>query len=97
MEQQEKTKLNWSIYDMCLYLSSAVVCIPEKYKQQVFNNMAYRLMEWNDTPRSEFRDVFDKFGIDFEEYCIHCNEEMPNWFPEEEGEEPECKECLSKK
>ena len=70
------------------------MCIPDRYKQQVYEGMAYKLMEWNHTPRSELRKVFAEYDIEFEELCIHCNEPMPDWDVEADGE-PECEVCKS--
>jgi hypothetical protein len=98
MDQPEETKLIWSLYDLFLYLSNAVICLPNKYQNHVFNSMAYKLIEWNDTPRSELRTVFDTFGIEFDERCIDCNEEMSDWHQEDEEEpDPVCDTCKSEK
>jgi hypothetical protein len=98
MESIEETRLNWTLYDLFLFLSNAVMCIPDKYQQQVFNDMAYKLIEWCDTPRSELRTVFDKFSMEFEELCIHCNEEMSGWRQENEDEpDPVCDACKAEK
>ena len=81
-----------SIKDLYLYLGRAVMCIPERYQEEVYKGMAAILMEWTDTPRSELRKVFKHHDIKFEEMCIHCNEPMPDWDAEEDGE-PACEAC----
>lgn len=94
MAESESTKLNWSLDDLFLYLLHATICISDKAKQEVYNGMAKKLIEWNHTSPSELRKTFQKYDIEFEELCIHCNEPMPDWDVEADGE-PECNECKS--
>jgi hypothetical protein len=90
---EEYRKL-FTLDDLFLYLSNAVMCIPDKHQQQVFNDMAYKLIEWSDTPRPVLRKLLDTYGYEFEELCIHCKEEMPGWFQEDEDEpDPVCDQC----
>lgn len=92
--ESEETQLNWSLKDLYLYLGHAIMCIPDCYQQQVYQGMANKLIEWNNTSRSELRKVFNEYDIEFEEVCIHCNESMPDWNAEED-DEPECDQCKS--
>ena len=93
MEPTEE-RLLFTLDDMFLYLSNAVICIPEKHQQTVFNDMAYKLIEWADVPRPTLRELLDKYGYEFEELCIHCNEEMSGWTQEYNDEpEPICEAC----
>ena len=62
------TTLNWDLYTMFLYLANAVMCIPEKYQEQVFQGMAHKILEWGpDVTREELREVMEKFGFELEE------------------------------
>lgn len=95
MESNGDERLTFRLYDLFLYLSSAVICIPRKYQHEVFMGMAHKLEEWNNTSRSDLRLVFEELGIDFDESCIHCNEPLPDWDWDEaeEGEETVCEAC----
>jgi uncharacterized protein YsxB (DUF464 family) len=53
------------------------MCIDEKAQYQVWNDMAYKLIEWNNTPRDELRAVFRKFHAQFEDLCHDYNEPLP--------------------
>lgn len=75
-----------------LYLSNAVITLNTKNANQVFQNMAYKLIEWDDIPRSELRRVFNTHGLIFEELCACCNEPLPDY--EGDEEEPRCEACL---
>jgi hypothetical protein len=84
----------FTLDDLFLYLGNAVMCIPEQHQQTVFNDMAYKLIEWSDVPRSTLRKLLDKYGYEFEELCIHCNEDMSGWVQEDEDEpDPVCDQC----
>ena len=76
MNMHERS-LNLSLYNFFLYLANATMCIDEEAKQQVWNDMAYKLIEWNGMPRDELRAVFREFNAPFEELCASCNEELP--------------------
>jgi len=85
-----KETLHLSLYELFLYLANATMCIDEQAKDKVWNDMAYKLIEWNDTPRDELRAVFREFWVQFEELCSGCNEQLP------EGDyigNPLCAEC----
>jgi len=77
------TTLNLSIYQFYLYLANATLCVPEKYRDQIFQDMAYKLMEWDGVPIQELRDVFDKLGIKLKEFCSECGSEV----------DEQCKDC----
>lgn len=91
-EQTEETKLNWTLKTLYLYLGNAVMCIPKRYQLQVYQDMAHKLMEWNDMPCSELRKVFAEYDIEFEKICIHCNEDVPDW-SEYDDCDPVCDAC----
>lgn len=85
------SKLEWDIDTLFLYLSRATRCISKDDRYTVFNDMAYKLMEWDNVSRCELRDVFNKFGCEFKELCAHCFEELKSC---ETIEEPLCEECI---
>ena len=85
-----KETLNFSLYSFFLYLANATMCIDEEAKDQVWNDMAYKLIEWNDVSRDELRAVFREFGATFEELCYSCNEKLAE--KEYEGN-PLCDAC----
>jgi 5-methylcytosine-specific restriction endonuclease McrA len=91
-EQTEETRLNWTLKTLYLYLGNAVMCIPKRYQQQVYQDMAHKLMEWNDMSCSELRKVFAEYDIEFEKICIHCNEDVPDW-SEYDDCDPVCDAC----
>ena len=82
--------LHLSLYTFFLYLANATMCIDEEAKDKVWNDMAYKLIEWNDVSRDELRAVFREFGATFEELCHGCNEPLPS---EEYEGNPLCAEC----
>ena len=89
MNIHEKS-LNLSLYSFFLYLANATMCIDDEAKDQVWNDMAYKLIEWNDVSRDELRLVFYEFGAPFEELCHACNHKLPEG--EYEGN-PLCDMC----
>ena len=72
-----KESLHFSLHSLFLYLANATLCIDDESKDQVWNDMAYKLIEWNDVSRDEIRAVFRDFGAKFEELCHSCNEPLP--------------------
>ena len=88
-----KESLHFSLHSFFLYLANATICIDEEAKYKVWNDMAYKLIEWNDTPRDELRAVFREFGAQFEELCYSCNEPLPIIDEEYKGN-ARCFECM---
>jgi len=85
------TTLNWDLKTLFLYLANATLCIDDKSKDKVFNDMAYKLMEWDNVSRRELRKILQEFDVKFEELCTDCNKEMPDYDGDEE--EPRCDDC----
>jgi hypothetical protein len=84
------TSLNLSLYEMFLYLANATLRLDCEQKDKVFQDMAYKLMEWDDVKRDEIRKVLRQFDIKLEEICEGCNEHLPD----HDGEgEARCDEC----
>ncbi len=92
MSSNDSPQITMTLEDYFLYLMHAVMCIPQRYQTQVFNDMARKLMEWNNTPISELRAVFRKMDIHFEELCNECNESLPDW-EGEDNEDAICETC----
>ena len=88
------SKLDWDLNKLFLFLANSTLCIDDYSKQKVFNDMAYKLIEWNNTSRCELRAVFRKFGVDFQELCANCNEELISC---DDIEAPLCDECYNYK
>ncbi len=93
----DDTRLHLTLDDLFLYLTRATMCLSHKDAEIVYNGMADVLMEWNDTPRSELRKTFRRYGLDFkEDQCARCNEDVPeDWMPENDDDEPLCEECAA--
>ena len=85
------TTLTLDLYIFFLYLANATITLDEDLKEEVFNNMAYKLMEWDNISRCELRKVFQEFSITFEELCANCNEELWDYNGDEEA--PLCEDC----
>ena len=79
------------LHTLFLYLANATLCIPDKYKDHVFNDMAGKLHEWDNVPYSELRAALAKFDIEFTHACLNCESEI------EEGDDEECETCKSRK
>lgn len=93
MSGAAKTMLNWDVNTLFLFLGQSTMFLNEKQKHRVFNDMAYKLMEWENTPRHEVRAALAKHDIPFEERCAECGEDIePN-----DEEHPLCDECKLKK
>lgn len=90
MSGAAKTMLNWDVSTLFLFLGQSTMFLSEKQKHRVFNDMAYKLMEWENTPRHEVRAALAKHDIPFEEHCEECGEDV-------DEEDPLCNECKLKK
>ena len=85
------TTLNISIYELFLYLANATMRIPDDLKHIVFQDMASKLIEWDNVERDEVRKVLLEFDIKLDEICESCNEPLPD---HHEGE-AKCTRCSS--
>jgi hypothetical protein len=83
--------LHWDLKTLFLFLANSTMCINDEAANRVWNDMAYKLMEWNNTSRCELRAVFNKFDMQFQELCSSCNDEMLDY--EGDEEEPKCESC----
>lgn len=81
-----------TIEALFLYLAHATLSIPDTFKNRVFQDMAYKLIEWDNIPRGELRDVFRLHDMEFEERCSGCNERLYGMV---DSENPVCKQCVS--
>jgi len=91
--QKMTSKLDWDLNTLFLFLSHSTMCIDEDAKEKVFNDMAYKLIEWQNTSRCELREVFGKFHCKFQEMCSNCNEPLDEC---DDVESPMCPECTNK-
>jgi hypothetical protein len=89
------TSLIWELDTLFLYLSNATMCIPGRFQKQVFQDMAYKLMEWEGVTRTALRPVMVKYGFPLEELCSNCNEVINAEEGAEEitEEDPRCSNC----
>ena len=85
------TTLDFDLKTMFLFLANATLSLDDTSKDRVFNDMAYKLMEWDNISRCEIRKVLKEFDVEFEELCSKCNEPLPDY--EDNEEEPKCEEC----
>ncbi len=83
--------LHWDLKTLFLFLANSTMCISEKSSIQVWNDMAYKLMEWNDTSRCALRAIFSEFDMPFQELCSSCNDDLLDYDGDEE--EPKCETC----
>jgi hypothetical protein len=79
---------------MFLYLANATLRIPDDLKNRVFQDMAYKLMEWDDVKRDEIRKVLRQFDIKLDEICEDCNEPLPEH--DDQGD-ARCDKCLTQR
>jgi hypothetical protein len=85
------TYLKLDLYTLFLYLHNATHSLNSEDKKNVFNDISYKLIEWDYVPRCELRKVVRQFHVEFQELCTDCNEEMPDYDGGEE--EPRCDNC----
>jgi hypothetical protein len=84
------TQLDWDLDRLFLFLSHATMCIGQQNIRRVFNDMAYKLMEWQDVSRRDLRRVFAKLDFVMEELWANCHDELEG--PQDE-EAPVCRAC----
>ena len=77
-------------------LSNATVSIPEKHKNKVFQDMAYKLIEWYTVSRVELRKIFYSHDIVLKELCYDCNAEILNILVDPNDDKPQCNECYGR-
>ena len=70
--------------------------IPSKHRVRVFQDMAYKLLEWDYVSRIELRKIFDIHGIILEELCCECNKLIEDRDIDLNSNEPRCSECFLK-
>jgi hypothetical protein len=62
--------------------------------EAIFNDMAYKLMEEYDVPRSTIRKIFAEHDFYFEELCSDCNNPIDDTCQiDPEDNDPLCDEC----
>jgi hypothetical protein len=90
------TDLNINVEDLFALLDNSTLRLPSRQLvENVFNDMAYKLMEWYDVPRSTIRKLFANRGIYFEELCSKCDHPIDDTGQiDPEDNEPLCDECI---
>ena len=76
-----------------LLLDNATLSISEKDRRRVFQDMAYKLIEWYDVSRFELRNIFDNHGIVLEELCYECNMVIQDSVVDKKDNTPRCLKC----
>ena len=76
-----------------LLLGNATMCIPEKHRNRVFQDMAYKLIEWYTVSRVELRKIFYNHGIVLEELCYECNTTILDMLVNPKDNTPYCNSC----
>ena len=66
-------ELDWDLNTLVLFLSHATMCIPEVYRNRVFQDMALKLMEWDGFTMRELQAAYNRFGRDLKEICLLCD------------------------
>ena len=88
------TDLKIDIDGLFLLLGNATMCIPSKHSERVFQDMAYKLMEWYDISRADLRKALWIHGIHLEELCYECNTLIKNTSDiNPEDNKPLCNKC----
>lgn len=86
------TQLDWDTDTLFMFLGHSTMFLSERDKNRVFNDMAYKLIEWQNASRRDLRGILLEHEIPFEERCAECNEDIePN-----DEEHPKCAECAGK-
>ena len=86
------TQLDWDTDTLFMFLGHSTMFLSERDKNRVFNDMAYKLIEWQNTSRCVLRAILLEHEITFEERCAECNEDIePN-----DEEHPKCPECAGR-
>lgn len=88
---------NFNIDLECLFnlLGNAALCLPSRIlTERIFQEMAYKLIEEYDVPRSDLREIFVVHDFEFEEFCSHCNERIEDTDTiDPDDNAPLCDEC----
>lgn len=83
--------LHLNLDEVFLYMTFSTLNMTQQIQHKVVNQLAYKLIEWEDVSYAEIREVFKKYGYHFDELCSNCNN-----FVEYECEgtgNPLCIEC----
>lgn len=90
------TDLKIDIDGLFLLLGNATMCIPSKHTETVFQDMAYKLMEWYDVSRVDLRKALLIHGLHLKELCYECNTHIKNTQVDPEDNKPLCNKCSKK-
>ena len=90
----DNNELNIHTYrELFFYLKSAVIFLPQKYKQQVFQDMCAALEDRDGATPEVLRKLMDDFGYVHKEYCEECDKDVSGTI---EVGKAICKECNEK-
>ena len=82
-----------SLNSLFLYLADATLCINDEAKDNVWRDMASTLVERGVAKRDEIRYIFRKNDMHYEEFCVKCNNPLPD---EGYTGDPLCEDCEKK-
>jgi hypothetical protein len=89
-----ENELNIHTYrELFFYLKSAVIFLPQKYRQQVFQDMCAALEDRDGATPEVLRKLMDDFGYVHKEYCQECDKDVSGTI---EVGKAICKECKDK-
>jgi hypothetical protein len=57
-------------------LWDSVSILDDLDKVKVFQNLAWNMIDKLGAPRGEIREIFKRYYMVFEEYCVHCNRDV---------------------
>jgi hypothetical protein len=89
-----ENELNIHTYrELFFYLKSAVIFLPQKYRQQVFQDMCAALEDRDGATPEVLRKLMDDFGYVHKEYCQECDKDVSGTITVGKAI---CKECKEK-
>ena len=89
------TDLNIDLEGLFNLVGNATLRLPSReLVEAIFNDMAYKLIEEYDVPRSTIRKIFAEHDFYFEELCSNCNDPIDDTCQiDPEDNEPLCDDC----
>jgi len=94
VKENMENELNIHTYrELFFYLKSAVIFLPQKYRQQVFQDMCAALEDRDGATPEVLRKLMDDFGYVHKEYCEECDKDVSGTIKVGKAI---CKECKEK-
>ena len=75
-----------------MLLQATAIYLTEEQQENVIQYIAYKLNEWYNVSLDELRSCMTKMGFKLREYCVECNEDMPDF---NDIGDPICDKCSS--